>query len=269
MTLALLLADITNPVVFGVVRGAERAAAAEGYTLVIAESQESGEAERAAALRIASSVDGVIFASSRLDTESLAELARIKPAVLINREAEGIASVVPDVDTGVIELVNHLRSLGHLDIGYVTGPTSSWIDRRRWDALQRHGSRVGLRPVEIPGGNPTVDGGASAFERVAASRVSAVIAFNDLMAIGLLRAAQEAGVRVPQQLSIAGFDDVFGSELTTPAITTIAAPLELAGAQAVDLLLAQISPELREGRALAPSSTRLLVRASTGHLATG
>lgn len=269
MTLALLLADITNPVVFGVVRGAERAAANGGYTLVIAESQESGVAERAAALRVASSVDGVIFASSRLDTDSLTELARIKPAVLINREADGIASVVPDVDSGVIELVDHLRLLGHHDVAYVTGPPSSWIDRRRWEALRRHGSRVGLRLFEIPGGDPTVEGGASTFDRVAASRASAIIAFNDLMAIGLLRAAQEAGVRVPEHLSIAGFDDIFGSDLTTPAITTIAAPLEHVGAQAVELLLARIRPDERDGGLPVPSSTHLIVRTSTGILATG
>lgn len=269
MTLALLLADITNPVVFGIVRGAERAAAAAGYTLVIAESQESGPAERATALRVASSVDGIVFATSRLDSAALGELGRLKPAVLINREAEGLASIVPDVDRGVTELVEHLHLLGHVDVGYVAGPPSSWVDRRRWEALLRQGRSRGLRVFEIPGGEPTLEGGAGAFERVAASSATAVVAFNDLMAIGLLRAARRAGLDVPGSLSIAGFDDIFGSELTTPTITTVAAPLERAGEQAVELLLAQLGQPDLGTRSFPPFPTHLIARGSTGALATG
>jgi LacI family transcriptional regulator len=269
MTLALLLADITNPVVFGIVRGAERAASAAGYTLVIAESQESGPAERAMALRVASSVDGIVYATSRLDVDSLIELARIKPAVLLNRDVQGIASVLPDVDRGVIELVKHLAALGHTNVGYLTGPRSSWIDRRRWEAFLGHGRDSGLRPFEIPGGDPTVNGGAAAFERVAASPASAVVAFNDLMAIGLLRAAKHAGTSVPGELSIAGFDDIFGSDLTTPAITTVAAPLVDAGAQSVRLLLNTIGVGENPAAPTAPFPTSLIVRTSTGRPETG
>lgn len=269
MTLALLLADITNPVVFGIVRGAERAASAAGYTLVIAESQESGPAERATALRIASNVDGIVFATSRLDTDSLIELARIKPSVLVNRDVPGILSVVPDVERGVIELVEHLRGLGHRNVGYLAGPSASWIDRRRWGALLAHGRAADLRPFEIPGGDPTVDSGAAAFDRVAASPATAVVAFNDLMAIGLLRAAQQAGVPVPGALSIAGFDDIFGSELTTPSITTVAAPLEDAGEQAVRLLLSRVGIGDEPPGLDRPFPTSLIVRGSTGAMATG
>lgn len=269
-TLGLLLADITNPVVFGIVRGAERAAAAAGYTLLIAESQESGDAERATARGIAASVDGIVFASSRLESDALRELARDKPAVLINRAVDGLDGVVADVDGGVAELVDHLVSLGHVGVGYLAGPSASWVDRRRWEALLRHGRERGLRPFEIPGGSPTVDGGEAALERVAASPATAVVAFNDLMAIGLLRAAQRSGLPVPDRLSIAGFDDVFGSELTTPAITTVAAPLERAGEQAVELLLARFGAPDREAAPSRLLPTRLIVRGSTGSpLATG
>jgi LacI family transcriptional regulator len=268
MTLALLLADITNPVVFGIVRGAERAAAAAGYTLVIAESQESGSAEQATALRVGPSVDGIVFATSRLDTTTLLQLVRSKPSVLINRAVEGVPSVVPDVEGGVVALVDHLRALGHATIGYLAGPPASWVDRQRWDALLRSVRARGMRVFEIPGGDPTLEGGASAWERVAASPATAIVAFNDLMAIGLLRAAQQHGVAVPADLSIAGFDDIFGSELTTPAITTVAAPLEQAGEQAVRLLLERLDSA---GPVSAPPSfaTSLVARGSTGPVATG
>jgi LacI family transcriptional regulator len=269
MTLALLLADITNPVVFGIVRGAERAAAAAGYTLVIAESQESAAAEQATALRVGPSVDGIVFATSRLDSPSLQQLARSKPSVLINRAVEGVPSVVPDVETGVLALVEHLKDLGHVNVGYLAGPQRSWVDGQRWDALLRAGRASGLRVFEFPGGEPTLEGGSAAYERVAASPATAVVAFNDLMAIGLLRTAQQHGVVVPDDLSIAGFDDIFGSELTTPTITTVAAPLEDAGEQAVALLLDHLEPG-GAGEAPPPFPTSLIRRQSTGRrLATG
>jgi LacI family transcriptional regulator len=267
-TIAVLLADITNPVMFGVVRGAERAAAAAGYALVVAESQESGEAEGTTAERVLSGVDGIVFASTRLDADRLTELARTKPAVLINHADDAIPSVLPDVEGGVRALVAHLASLDHRRAAYVSGPEASWIDGERWRALQRQGRDHGVPFVRIPGAAPTVEGGAAALEAVLRSGAGAVVAYNDLMAIGLLRAATARGVAVPAALSIAGFDDIFGSELTNPPITTVAAPLEEAGHEAVRLLLARIRGE----RPPAPPAfpTRLLVRGSTGRaLATG
>ena len=239
-TLALVVADITNPMVFGMVRGAEHAATAAGFTLVIAESQESGEAESTVIEQIMPSVDGVVLATTRLAPEAIADIAGRKPVVLINREVDGVASVVSDVEVGVRQLVEHL-----LDIA----------------------EDLDLAVVEIGPNPPTIDGGRAAFRRVLASRATAVVAFNDLMAIGVMKEAAEQGTAVPGELSVAGFDDIFGSDLITPPLTTVRAQLIVAGERAVGQLLAQVGATEAEppGEALA---TELVVRGSTGAAST-
>jgi len=265
-TLGLFVADITNPVIFGIVRGAERAAADAGYTLIVAESQESGEREAETIERILPAVDGLVLATTRLGDAQIARVAERKPTVVINRALEGVTSILPDVERGVDQLVSHLADLGHRSIAYLSGPDTSWISGRRWDALLEAAPRRGMSIVEIGPGMPTLEGGVAAISRVVASGVTAVIAFNDLMAIGMLRAALEHGIGVPSALSVAGFDDIFGSDFTTPALTTVRAPLAEAGELAVRHLLSRVAPHFPAPAVdvgdLLP--TELVIRASTG-----
>ncbi|SFS08907.1 transcriptional regulator, LacI family [Microbacterium sp. cf046] len=265
-TLGLVVADITNPVIFGIVRGAERAAAEAGYTLIVAESQESGEREATAVDRVIPSVDGLVLATTRLGDAQISKIAERKPLVVINRAVEGQTSILPDVERGVDQLVAHLSGLGHRSIAYLSGPDTSWISARRWEALMAAAPKRAMSIVEIGPGAPTLEGGVEAITRVVASGVSAVVAFNDLMAIGLLRAAVERGIVVPDALSIAGFDDIFGSDFTTPGITTVRAPLAEAGERAVRHLLDRVGAQPAEPEhdleELLP--TDLVVRGSTG-----
>ncbi|WP_166878395.1 LacI family DNA-binding transcriptional regulator [Salinibacterium sp. ZJ450] len=259
LTLGLLVADITNPMLFGIVRGAEHAAAQNGYTLIIAESQESGEREAAAAERVLPSVDGLVLATTRLGDTQIQSLASRKPLVVINRDVEGVDSVLPDVSTGVNPAVNHLYDLGHRSIAFLAGPATSWISRKRSEAIAEAAAGRGMDFVEIGPGTPTLDGGRAAFSQCLDVDATAIIAYNDLMAIGLLREAGERGVIVPDQLSIVGFDDIFGADFTNPPLTTIRTPLADAGARAVRILLER-STEADAG--LLP--TELIVRESTG-----
>ncbi|GAA1958137.1 LacI family DNA-binding transcriptional regulator [Microbacterium deminutum] len=263
MTLAVVVADITNPVVFRTIRGAERAAASSNYTLVIAESQESGSAEASAIERLLPSVDGIVLATTRLAPEVIADIAGRVPLVAINSRPPGVSSVVTDAADAVSQLIGHLVALGHTSIGYVAGPPTSWSSAQRWEALLAESERHGLAVVEIPSGSPTIEGGHAAYRRVIASRVTAVVGFNDLIAIGIMQEAAAAGVRVPDELSVAGFDDIFGSELIVPALTTVRADLDRAGAQAVESLLAQIQ-DGRPREDAEPMPTELIVRGSTG-----
>lgn len=262
-TLALVVADITNPVVFGIVRGAEQAASAAGYTLVIAESQESGETEAETIERLIPSVDGLVLATTRLSDERIAEIAARKPVVLINRAVDNVPSVLPDVETGVAALLEHLHGHGHRSIAYLAGPETSWISERRFERMLDASDRLGFALVEIGPNQPTIEGGRAAYRRVLAARPTAVIAFNDLIAIGLMQAAAEQSVRVPEDLSVAGFDDIFGSELISPPLTTVRAQLVEAGESAVvDLLASLDGDELAADARLL--ETRLVVRGSTG-----
>lgn len=262
-TLALLVADITNPVVFGIVRGAEQAASEAGYTLVIAESQESGEAEGEALRRLTPSVDGIILATTRLAAERIGELVGDKPAVLINREARSIPAILPDVDKGVAELVAHLDELGHSSIAYLAGPAASWISDRRWERLLEHTEKRRMAVVEIGPNVPTIEGGRAATRRLRASRASAVVAYNDLLAIGVMQQFAAEGIDVPQDISVSGFDDIFGSELIVPPLTTVRSQLELAGARAANLLVSLVDGHSVE-QPLDLLNTELVVRASTG-----
>jgi LacI family transcriptional regulator len=259
--LGLVVADITNPVVFDIVRGAEHEAADAGYTLVIAESQESGENESEVIERLLPSVDALVLATTRLAPERILDVAGRKPVVLINKAVDEVPSVVSDVETGVDEVIAHLVELGHTSLVFLAGPSTSWISTRRWEAIFAAAERADVAIVEMGPNVPTIEGGRAAARRVLASRATAVIAYNDLMAIGLMQALAAEGVAVPSQLSITGFDDIFGSDLIVPALTTVRTDLEAAGRRAVAMTLQDPS---QPAAPVAPLLTGLIVRGSTG-----
>jgi LacI family transcriptional regulator len=266
-SLGLLLADITNPMFFNVVRGAESAASTRGYTLLLAESQESAEREADAAARLSPSVDGLVLVTSRLSDEQIVELAEQRPLVVINRQVDGVPGIVPDIGPGIEQALAHLGALGHTAIGFVSGPENSWMNRARWSELLERAPALGMTIVEIGPGKPTLAGGADALARVVASGVTAVLAYNDLMAIGLMRAAQERGLDVPGALSIIGFDDIFGSDFTSPQLSTVRTPLGAIGDRAVRLIM-QLVDEAAGGLTRSDPEpdlvTELVVRGSTG-----
>lgn len=263
-TIGLVVADITNPMFFNAVRGAERAAAERGYILVLVESQESGEREAEAAHRVLPSVDALVLVSSRLSEDGVRELGDRKPVVVLNREVDRVSSLVPDLDTGIVQLLDHLKELGHTSIAYLSGPASSWMSTARWTRLFAAAQDRGISIVEIPTSAPTLDGGRESLPRVVASGVTAVIAYNDLIAIGLLRQAVAEQVRVPEDLSIIGFDDIFGSDFTSPPLTTVRTPLDVVGELAVKRALDLIDHGAVTEGVEPPLPTELIVRGSTG-----
>ncbi|HEV7956377.1 MAG TPA: LacI family DNA-binding transcriptional regulator [Marisediminicola sp.] len=272
-TLGMLLADITNPVFSTVVRGAQREAAERGFTLIIAESQESGQREVLSAGNVLPSVDGIILVGARMSDEEIKDFAEQKPLVVINRFLPDVETIIPDLDPGIDQALAHLADLGHSSIAFLAGPTNSWMSGARSEALRKHSERRGLTLTEIGPGVPTLDGGRAAFPRVVATGVTAVVAYNDLMAIGLLRAAQEADYLVPGRLSIVGFDDIFGSDFTSPPLTTVRTPLALMGELAVRRILAMVGSRSDGDSPSGASSdlvnltTELIIRRSSGRAA--
>lgn len=266
-TLGLLIADITNPVIFGIVRGAEKAATANGYTLVVSESQESGAVEATSAERIQPAVDALILGTSRLADAQILALAEVKPLVALNRLIDGVTCVMPNLEPGVDQALAHLKLLGHESVLFLAGPAGSWISTRRWEALEKGAADRGMSITSIGPNQPTLDGGHATLSRVIASNATAVIAYNDLMAIGLLRAAGEHDVAVPGRFSIVGFDDSFGSDFTSPPLTTVRSPLAEAGEIAVLRALELIGGDAAPGRRGVEGDeleTELIIRGSTG-----
>ncbi|WP_427018529.1 LacI family DNA-binding transcriptional regulator [Pseudarthrobacter sp. P1] len=262
-TVGLIVSDITNPAFFDVIRGAESAAAEHNYTLVLAESAESAEMELTTAQRMMANVDGIILASPRLSDEDIRELATQKPTSVINRFVDGVHSVVADTEPGVTAAVRHLVAMGHTRLAYVAGPERSWMSARRWESIRARCEWSSLGVSMVASGVPTVDGGRRAAAAVRASGATAVFCYNDLMAIGLMQELQQAGLLVPDDVSILGFDNIFGSDFTTPPLSTIKSPLRASGEAALLRILADL-----DNRAEAPEaellSTELVLRGSTG-----
>jgi DNA-binding LacI/PurR family transcriptional regulator len=257
--LALLVTDITNPHNFGLIRGAEAQAGAAGYTLILADTQGSQERESDHLHRLDSAVDGFVLASSRLTDTELQRLRGRRPVVLYNREAEGFPSVVGDAADGGRQIVAHLVALGHRRLGYLAGPSSAWADGARWRGLSASAAGAGAEIVRLGPFAPTLEHGAAAADAGLGSGVTALIAFNDLLAIGVLQRLERRRIGVPDQVSVAGFDDIFGSGFCHPPLTTVAIPAERAGRDLIDLLLGSGEPM---ARLVLPAELR--VRNSTG-----
>ncbi|CAH0192794.1 HTH-type transcriptional regulator DegA [Microbacterium oxydans] len=235
-TYAIVLPDITNPVHFELIRGAERVARAHGFTLVISETEGSAQIERETIESLQPSVDGLLVVASRLDDDALATLSEVKPIVAANHSSASLPSVIPDLVMGLTAALDHLRDLGHRSVAYL-GLGGAQINRARWELTLDLATDRDLSVVEIAVDAPTVEAGATALRRVRASGVTAVLAYNDLVAHGLLRAARAEGLRLPEELSVIGFDDIFSAELAVPALTTLRSPLREIGTRAMETLL--------------------------------
>src|SRR3954466_11037306 len=261
--LALVVSDVANPFYSEIIRGAQAEAAQAGYTLPLADAQESDRVERAALERALPVVDGVVLGGSRMSDSAIRMIAKQKPVVVLNRAVGDVPCVVPDNAGGTQRAVEHLSQLGHDSLTYVAGPEASWADGMRWRSLQDAAADLQLKVRRIGPFSPDVPGGVRAAEELAPAPPTAVIAYNDQLAIGLIRGFAARGVQVPRDVSVVGFDNIGPSELITPGLTTVAAPLRLEGATATRNLLAMI--EGGQSRTGAPMvlPVRLVERGST------
>lgn len=262
-TVALVVPDIANPFYFDLIRGAQRQLRAAGYAQVLVDTEESAEIEADTIDLMHKSADGVILVASRLDDQQLIEAANRQPVVTINRDLPDVPSVIIDTPSGVVQALTHLRSLGHQRVAYVAGPESSWSSAHRWTALQEAAGAADIELSLAGPWTPTGEAGAAAADAVTTGDSTAAIVFNDLLAIGMLQRFAERGIRVPDDISVVGTDDIFGSDFCHPPLTTVAAPIEEAGRSAVTMLLSRLDAGGRPRlRTVLP--THLRIRHSSG-----
>jgi DNA-binding LacI/PurR family transcriptional regulator len=264
-TVAMVVSDITNPHYFELIRGAEMRAKASEYTLVLINAEESPRIEYAQIQRLVSSVDGFVLAASRLPDENLSQLAGQSPVVLMNRELPGIASVVLDHVQGCRQIVEHLASLGHRRLVYLAGPKSSWMAKIRWAALRTAAEDLGLEARRIGPFTPKASQGGAAADGAVHAGATGIVAHNDLLAIGVAQRLAQRSIRVPEDVSIVGFDDIFAADLCTPSLTTLGGAHADVGRAAVELLLDAVGPT--RGTSPPPQvvlPTELVIRESTG-----
>ena len=262
--LGLAVADITNPFNFRVIRGCQAAAAEAGFVVTLNDAQESEALEREMLRRSLPLLDGLIVASSRLSDTELRTVAKQLPVVILNRSVAGLHCIIPDMAHGVRKATEHLLALGHRNITYLAGPEASWADGMRWRAMRDSAKELGFTEHRVGPFAPTLQGGRGAAEVIAARRLKAVVCFNDLMAIGLMQGLAERGIKVPEQISIIGFDNIFASALVTPGLTTVAAPLTMLGDSAVRYVVASLAGHKSAETAPVSVPVRLIVRHSTG-----
>jgi DNA-binding LacI/PurR family transcriptional regulator len=261
--IGVVVSDITNPVYFSIIRGAEQAASDAGFSMLLCDTRESARTERADINRALPLVEGLVLASSRMSDATIRTIAARTPVVVLNRAVPAVASVVTDNARGMRRAVEHLGELGHTTITYVAGPQASWANGVRWRAVQEGALELEMRARRTGPYSPTVLGGLSAARDLLAKPTTAVIAYNDLLAIGVLRGLARDGVAVPAQMSVVGFDNSFGSDFCTPSLTTVAAPLHALGATAVQQLVSQIKGAPPHTAAPGVLPAQLVVREST------
>lgn len=262
--LGLMVADVANPFHAQLTRGAQVAATEAGYELLLADSRESGVRERAALERLVPVVEGFIIGVSRLPDAALRTIAKQRPMVVLNRELRGVPSLVMDNAAGIRAAIDHLAQLGHESITYAAGPEASFADGVRFRALRDHGASIGIHTHKIGPFLPTFEGGLMAAEAMRERPPTAVIAYNDLMAVGVLHGLARAGLRVPEQVSVVGFDDILISRLCSPTLTTVFSPSRQMGITAVGNIVAMIKGAKPAASEALVMPVQLKVRESTG-----
>nr|WP_189668479.1 DUF6807 family protein [Promicromonospora soli] len=269
-TVALVVPDLGNPVFQQILRGVMDGAAEDGYRVLVADTVEDDQQEGAIALEARMRCDALVLVSPRIgDAELSALIADVEPVVLVNRETGGNApSLVVDYEDGAIQVVEHLVALGHRRIVYLGGPVRAASDELRRAGLDRaRKQHPDLEILDLPAG-PDIQAGHAAAPAVLATRATAAVAFNDLVAFGLLAGLNEAGVAVPADISVAGFDDIELSRYATPALTTVAVPQAELGRHAWRELHAVIDDDAHPASS-ARFTPSLEVRGSTGPVPQG
>ncbi len=260
---AFVTPDLRNPAFQAMLSGLSATANQDGYRVLIGDTAESALEEPHLAQDIRRRCDALVLCAPRMAPEQLAELAsKLDPVVLINRSAHGTApSLTVDYRAGIESLLNHLYDLGHRRIVYAQGPAQSVSNQYRLQGLDDFAAaHTDLEVLRIPVG-ATSQHGFGAAEAVIRTEATAVLAFNDLVAIGLLGGLQEHGLSVPDDVSVAGFDDIPFARYIAPALTTASVPHEELGVQAWHRLRSLLKGE-EPGHDMV-FQPRLEVRAST------
>jgi LacI family transcriptional regulator len=275
MLVGIVVPDITNPLFPPIVRGAEHVLTAVGYTVLLTDTDNDRDRERRQIdSLLGRGVDGFIIATALWDDPLLSDLAAAGvPVVLTNRSASGglWPCVAGDDQAGVRLSVQHLVDLGHRSIVHLAGPQNVSTGRERSRAFRAAAKEFGLA-----NGNArvvTCQGYSEAHGRVAMEKAlagggratfTAVVAGNDLIALGALDALVDAGLECPGDVSVVGFNDMPFASRFQPALTTVRLPLQRMGALAAELLMNELDSETRQG---GPTRTLLgvdlVVRGST------
>ena len=277
-TIGLVVTSVADPFLNDVVKGVEEVARAANLSIFLSATHNDPDQEMTVIEMFhRRRVDGILVASSRITNEYKKRIDQIRiPTVFINSQAEAQDSmlhwVAVDDRLGAQMAVERLLQLGHRSIGYAgisSRPRSNWHRLQGYrDALAAAGigyreALVMISPGREASDEEDVAAGQASLPYFLERRGTAVFCYNDMVAIGLLKACHEQGVPVPQQLSVVGFDDIAMASYVTPSLTTIHQPKVELGRLATQVMLELLEDQGSENHVLQPE---LIVRASTAEL---
>ena len=247
--IGLLIPDLENPFFASVTKAVHSRARASGISVFAADSDEDPAQELDLIRNLAAQVDGLVLASPRAQDSDILDAVAGKVVVLLNRQVGDLPTITIDNADGAFQAVSHLRALGHHRIAYASGPAHSWSGEQRRAGMVAAAGRVDdVEVVQLGNFQPYFSGGYPAADLAVASGASAVIAYNDLMALGVIDRLRQRGIAVPDEMSVVGFDDVAVATLVSPALTTVRIPRAGLGRGAVDLLLSLLGTPRDSGR---------------------
>ena len=253
-TFGLVMPDVANPFFAQIARGAEDVAYSHGYSLFLINTGEDPDREKSAMNSLLEKeIDGAVLCGSRLSQDEMIKYLEVLPAaVLVNRELDlpdvHAASLNVDDSSGAQIAVDYLVNQGRNKVAFITGPENSVSGRRGLKGYQAglnaHG--IALQRERLEFCSPTTDGGESAAMQLLqrCPEVNAVLAFNDLVTVGVIRACQHTGRSVPADVSVIGADDIPLAALTNPSLTTLHVDLNALGSQVMMALLNLIDSPL-------------------------
>ena len=267
--LGLIVSDITNPFFPEVIKGFEDVAAGQGFDILIGSTDYDARKMAGCVRRMLERrVDGVAIMTSEMDDHLVGQLARRQvPMVFLDvaTPREGIANIVVNYERGINEAIEHLVTLGHGRIGFVSGPQHLKSAQIRRQAFLRSLSRYGIHQDHrlVVEGDHKVEGGLAAMSRLLqlAERPTAALASNDLTAIGMIRGIHRAGLTVPGDVSVVGFDDIWLAQFTDPPLTTVRLSRTELGQQAFHALVSDKAAPAPSGEVTV--DTKLIIRETT------
>lgn len=268
LTLGLVVPDVTNPFFAGVVKGAESVAVTAGYTVVLANTDETPEREWDLLETLSDRIDGLLLAPAREDTPIGAIRSLEVPVVFIDRtmpQLAGIDAVLVDNAGGAAAAARHLIGLGHRRLGLIGGPVNTTPGRERHEGFNGECERHRGIEVLVEIGDFKEESGYQATLRLLgrSDPPSALFAANNLMTVGMLRGIRDLGMAIPEDLSVVGFDSQALGDLIAPPLTVVDRPMDVQGAVATRLLLARLSGDQTDPGREIRLETSLVVRQST------
>lgn len=267
----IVIPDITNPFFTELVKVFEELLVENHYDLIVANTDfHDTRAQKSLHRMLLRRVDGVAMLASEQDTADLSGLVQNRiPVVTADyyRTSNGISDITVDFESGMTQMIRHLKHLGHHKVGFIAGSPGPLTSRIRTRAFLEAVLRQGLTSKEgwIVDGNYQIDGGTEAMAKILSQPEwpTAVVAANDLTAIGALRAAYERKLRVPEDISIGGCDDIQLSDIVHPPLTTLRISRNTYAHKLLEALQVSVNDLSQAGKQyMVPM--QLVVRQSTG-----